>query len=128
MQKITSNGYTLIEVLISLMLLSLALLALDASQITSLNHNRAAYFSAVAENQLQNMSEQLKASLPNPSLPEVLANWNSQNATVLPKGIGSITGNFPSYTLTIAWGNENPDHCKKSNSGQSGCITEEVIM
>jgi len=119
-------GLSLIEVLISLLLLSLALLGLDAMNVMALRANRAAYFLGVATNQLQVMTDRLRVFKDTVSLDQQLLYWNVQNQQVLPEGYGTIRGHHPVYTLTIYWGNMPKDDCPKPQLGQSGCLQEKM--
>ena len=98
-----STGFTLLEILISLFLLSLILLGLDAMQIYALRENRAAFYFLTAENQIDAMIERLYALNTQENLAEQINIWNQQNQEVLPLGKGSVSGYFPSYTLKIEW-------------------------
>lgn len=97
------SGFTLIEVLISLFLLSLILLGLDAMEVFALRENRAAFYFLTAENQIDAMVERLYALNTQENLAEQVSIWNQQNQEVLPLGTGSVSGYFPSYTLKIEW-------------------------
>lgn len=56
---IHTAGFSLIEVLISLVLLSFLLLALAVTEVSSLKQAQSAYLFNVSVNQLMNMSEKL---------------------------------------------------------------------
>jgi prepilin-type N-terminal cleavage/methylation domain-containing protein len=57
-------GFTLLEVMISMMLLALAMLAMDVMAVQSLHENQKIYFANVALNEMQNAAERrVKASL-----------------------------------------------------------------
>jgi prepilin-type N-terminal cleavage/methylation domain-containing protein len=119
------QGFSLIEVLVSLMLLSFALLGLDAMEVMSLRGNRDAYFFAVAENQLQIMAEKLRV-MHSYDVAQQVADWNSLNADVLPQGEGVVRGDFPLYQLQVWWGAEGEKLCEKNQRGQSGCLREDI--
>ncbi len=120
-------GFSLIEVLISLLLLSLILLGFDAMEIFALRENRAAYYFSVATNQLNTMLECLRALNSRDGLAQQIAIWNQQNQDVLPNGIGVVVGSYPMYTVTIYWG-EIQHSCEKMRLGESGCLNEEVSL
>jgi prepilin-type N-terminal cleavage/methylation domain-containing protein len=50
-------GFTLLEVMISMMLLALAMLAMDVMAVQSLHENQKIYFANVALNEMQNNAE-----------------------------------------------------------------------
>ena len=114
-------GFSLIEVLISLLLISLILLGLDAMQYASLRQIKETYFLHVASNQLQNLKERLFVSQQSPQI----FLWNEENKKVLPAGFGTLSGEFPNYILTIYWGKKT-HQCKKNQLGESGCLIEKI--
>lgn len=118
---------SLIEVLISLLLLSLILLGFDAMEIFALRENRAAYYFSVATNQLNSMIERLSALNSRDGLDQQVVIWNQQNQDVLPSGIGVVAGSYPRYTITIYWG-EAQRACEKMRLGESGCLREEISI
>jgi type IV pilus assembly protein PilV len=105
-------GLTLLEVMISMLLLALALFAMDFLALESLRENRQSYFYSVATNELQNMSEYLQTS----GRVDQSKRWQAEVATVLPQGTGLVDGNFPDYELTVFWGNKDHSVCRISNS------------
>lgn len=54
------SGLTLLEIMITLVILSLGLLGLAGLQMTGLKNNRAAYYNAVAGQAVQDISERLR--------------------------------------------------------------------
>jgi type IV pilus assembly protein PilV len=57
------SGVTLLEILVTVVILSLGLLGLAGLQITGLQNNRDAYNSAVAGQTLEDISERIRADL-----------------------------------------------------------------
>lgn len=104
MKKLIS-GFSLIEVLISLLILSVILLGFDTMQVKALRENENAYLFTVAENQLNSMAERLYAN--GVLSGAVIARWNEQNKLLLPHGKGSITGSYPNYTIALFWGEKS---------------------
>lgn len=134
-----AGGYTLIETVISLVLLTTALLGLGALYNLSLHSSHGAILHDFATLQAADMAERIRG---NPSAvvhghylglsgepsgtdcttahctPEEMARfdfreWNRQNSTLLPSGSGSITRTSPeNYTATINWsdGDDSPSH------------------
>lgn len=101
------DGITLPETLISLTLLSIMLLGLNAIQLTTLQQSKAVFYSRIALQQAQNMQRHLN-----------ITTWNQQNRDVLPQGIGEVTEN----QIKIAWGGESPSTCHINTIGLKGCI------
>ncbi len=112
------QGFTFIEILISFMLLSLLLIAIDATQLTSLRQAEAAYDFSVAVNQIENLKNQLTDH----TSPQTLAAWNCQNAQALPAGKGTFINNI----ITVYWGDTNASTCEKIQLGHSGCVFETI--
>lgn len=120
-------GFTLIEVLVSLLLLALMLLGFEAMQIYSLRETRAAFYFAVATNQLTAMVERLRALKEYEGLDKQISIWNSQNQEILPQGLGVVSGIYPSYTITIYWGKQQ-DECKQMQLGRVGCLSKKINL
>lgn len=114
------TGFSLLEVLISISLISILLLGMDALEIHALKTTRAAYYFDIAALQLIQFSERVE-STDGRDLMRQLENWNEQNKKILPNGHGEIEGSFPNYKITIFWGDEN--NCDKNKIGTSGCVT-----
>lgn len=113
-------GFSLIEVLMSLLLLSLIMLGLNLLGGRALQDTQQAWLLTNASNQLNNIKERLRVLGNAPGLEEQYAIWETQNKLVLPKGHGKISGHFPFYTLTISWGNLH-------YPGFLGCLTEKLL-
>jgi len=127
MRRINFQGFTLLEVLISLVLLSFILLGFDEMEIYSLRSISAAYYFHIATEQLNSMIERLHTAGINFSVNEQIDIWNSQNKQLLPTGEGEITGSYPNYTITLYWG-DTPHICQEIHLGQSGCIQRSITL
>lgn len=104
-------GFTLIEVLISLFILSLILLGFNGMLLLATQQTHAAYHFSIASQQMITMIERLHALGNAEGLEDQIITWNAQNRQLLPHGIGTITGSYPSYTVTLHWGK----HCLSEN-------------
>jgi prepilin-type N-terminal cleavage/methylation domain-containing protein len=124
---IKTKGFSLMEVLMSLLLISLILLGLDAGQLYTMNEVKTIYFYNLAENQMSNAIERLSALKMYDGLNEELTRWNAENQIILPQGFGTITGSFPNYMITIYWGNISHS-CKKEQIGLSGCLIKKIQL
>jgi len=120
------SGFSLIEVLVSLLILSWLLLGLAVLEVNSMRQARIILLFNLAANQLANLSERVFASVGIETQPTITS-WNSENKTILPKGIGDLEGQFPNYQLTIEWG-AYVNHCDTTLIGESGCITEKLSV
>jgi prepilin-type N-terminal cleavage/methylation domain-containing protein len=120
-------GFSLIEVLISLLLLSCIFIGFDVFCTHSVKGMRHVFYFIQAVNQIASMEERLRALDNHVGLNEQISAWNRENAIVLPKGIGEVTGIYPKYTLMIYWGNP-PSECNNIMIGDSGCITDNFTI
>jgi prepilin-type N-terminal cleavage/methylation domain-containing protein len=123
----SSHGFTLIEVLVSLMLLGLMIFSFHSMFVFSLRETRTSYYVHAATQQLSGMIERLIALDNHAGFQEQVAIWNAQNKKVLPRGRGEVKGQFPDYQVTIYWGDSLPS-CKRIQWGQTGCISESLSL
>ncbi len=121
------QGFSLIEVLISLLLISLILLGLDGMQLYSWKLTKTAYFYNVATNQLNNVMERLTVVQTADGFMQQVSAWNIENKAVLPMGYGTVTGAFPNYITTIYWGTQK-HNCIKNHVGEAGCLREKIQL
>lgn len=111
------TGFTLLEVLVAVVILSLGLLGLAGLQAASLRNNQTAYYRGIATQQAYDMADRLRANLAgvragnyNNLTPSIPANpgcflagcsaanmaitdhfqWNTLNAALLPGGVGTV--------------------------------------
>lgn len=117
-------GYTLIEILVSLLLLSILMLGLNTIQAVSLRSARAADYVGIAEMQLYSMAERLTL-LTDSAVNDQISLWNEQNSRELPNGHGVVSGHFPAYHVAIYWGKATQP-CDQLLQGLSGCLTLAV--
>lgn len=115
------SGFSLVEVLISLILLSCILLGFDGMEIYSLREIRATYFYHLAINQLYSMSERLRCLEMQDNLASQIAIWNLENKNLLPHGYGKVAGIYPNFTISVFWGKPQ-SNCQIDHVGQSGCV------
>ncbi len=125
MSQLNSQGFTLLEVLISLFLLTFILLGFDEMEIYSLRQTRATYYFHLATQQLNSMIERLQTVGMYSSVTEQIEIWNMQNQQLLPEGQGEVIGSYPNYTLIIFWGNALHS-CPEIKIGRSGCIKRNI--
>ncbi len=121
------QGFTLLEVLISLLLFSLILLGFEDMQIVALKNARAANYFYLATEQMHNITERLKLLSNQHGLHQQIIQWNNENQQVLPAGRGLSVGQYPHYTLTLYWGNFNKK-CDTIYLGQAGCIANNLYL
>lgn len=101
------QGFTLLEVLISLLILSYALFGFDLLALRSLQSSRETYLYAIAVQQLYSMASSLQSLGPYQGFTEQITLWNQENKTVLPLGEGFVSGVYPDYRVTLTWQNQS---------------------
>lgn len=111
------SGFTLLEIMVAIVVLSLGLLGLAGLQAASLRNNQTAYYRGIATQQAYDMADRMRANLAgvrannysaltvtpaNPACfltgcntPLKMANtdyfqWNTANAGLLPNGNGTV--------------------------------------
>lgn len=97
------NGFTIMEIMVSISLFALILLAFDAMQLTAWRANQKAYFLTAAAQQVKVMQERLTALQNDEGLAEQIVIWNHENQILLPNGKGTIIGNYPLYQIHLSW-------------------------
>ena len=99
-------GFTLIEILISLFILSFIMLSFNGILLHTKLHTYDEYYYSIASQQMITIIERLHALSDSEGINDQLNTWNSQNMQVLPKSEGIIDGSYPFYTVTLHWGNK----------------------
>lgn len=95
--------------------------------VFSLTETRTSFYVHIATQQITGMIERLIALDNHGGFHEQVTRWNEQNKKVLPQGMGEVKGKFPSYRVTIYWGDKVAS-CKRIQWGQSGCISETLFL
>lgn len=113
------NGSSLIELLISLLLLAILLLGVDALQINSMRAASENYYFAVAQQQMSIIHERL-SMLNHDEINIFISTWNDQNQKVLPGGRGIVRAK-PDRGVSIYWGKGDEQNCK-TGSRSEGCL------
>lgn len=113
------RGFTLLEILVAMVVLSIGLLGLAGLQAVSLRNNQIAYYRSIASQQAYDMADRMRANLVGiragqydtlaasiPSDPNCFTSgcgqnnslmtqtdhfqWNTLNSRLLPNGVGSV--------------------------------------
>lgn len=136
MNASTQSGFTLLEVLVAVVVLSLGLLGLAGLQAATLRNNQIAYYRGIAVQQAYDMADRIRANqigarngaydnldALTPADPDCLGNactpaqiavadhaiWNGNNANMLPGGVGTVSINADgAFLITVSW-NENTE-------------------
>lgn len=145
------SGFTLVEVLIAVLVLSIGLLGLASLQASSLRNNYSAYMRSQAAILAHDMADRIRS---NPTAAAVLAGPYSnitaspatdtgcassacnptdvathdafqwfQNLATLPGGTGTVIGNGINFTVTVMWDDEKRG---VTGTGCSGDLTVDL--
>ncbi|ODU13883.1 MAG: type IV pilus modification protein PilV [Thiobacillus sp. SCN 64-35] len=134
--KPSQSGFTLLEILIAIVVLSLGMLGLAGLQAATLRNNQIAYYRAIAVQQTYDMADRIRANQAGvaagaydnltavtPADPDCVANvctpanmavadhsqWNTNNARMLPGGSGTVTTvGGGAFDIAVNW-NENTE-------------------
>ncbi len=115
---------TLIEVLISLFLLSIMLCGLALNQIQGMRTLNQNARQLIAIEQLNLIVSQLNLLTVYPSA-AIIDAWQQQCRTRLANGHGRVTGRYPDYRIEITWG-AAPHVCQTSQGASIRCLTYQM--
>ena len=101
-----AKGFTLLEVLLAMFILSFALLSITGMQLSALSHSRESYYYNLAVMQLNCMLERLRANTSITARNNELQRWNQINTRLLPQGQGSYQCQEHACTVSISWRNK----------------------
>ncbi|UYG08081.1 type IV pilus modification protein PilV [Halomonas sp. M4R1S46] len=116
----TDKGFTLIEALIAILVLSLGLLGVAAMQLNAMKSSHVSYQRSIATLSAQDAVERLWAELGDASNPGICpdatsvatinAAWNAQWSTLLPISDATpITATDCEYVISVQWSDERFD-------------------
>lgn len=102
------QGFSLLEVLIALAILSLGLLGFAEAQLVALQQDQQAYLQSLTTQQLSNMAERLRAcSVGNHILTTCLtreiSRWQKENKQLFPQAESQVIQKNNFYQLKIQW-------------------------
>jgi type IV pilus assembly protein PilV len=119
------TGFTLLEVMVALVIISIGLLGIIGMQMTSLKNSNSSAYRSIAVWQLQDMAEKIRSNrtraaareyevgigetetpaTATPVITAEVAAWKANLANTLPSGKGSIVtiATNGSITLTVEW-------------------------
>lgn len=129
--RMAQGGFTLLEILVSIVVLSIGLLGLAALQVVSLNNNQSAYYRSIATQQAYDMADRIRSNPQgfidgeynalNNAIPAGAqacttaactstqmavsdhARWNTNNQRLLPEGKGTVAGAGGTFVITVMW-------------------------
>jgi type IV pilus assembly protein PilV len=126
------SGFTLLEVMVAIVVVSLGLLGLAGLQAATLRNNQIAYYRAIAIQQTYDMADRIRANQagaktgkydsptathhacapcanPQEMAEEDFFQWNNNNARMLPAGAGTVVAaGGGAFDITVSW-NENTE-------------------
>lgn len=125
------KGFSLLEVLITLLVVSFGLLGMAALIISGVRSNNIAHYRSIASKQTEDIADRMRANLAGvsagaydsltatiPDSSDCVANtcsptqiatydhsqWNTGNSLLLPNGVGTVSGNVAAgYLITLQW-------------------------
>lgn len=103
-----SKAFSLIEILISWLILCVILLGLLRYEIDILRMSTSAYLQTVAVIQVQSMLERLRANAGASFRMREQSLWNLQNAQLLPKGMGDVQCQNEICQINLHWNKRVP--------------------
>lgn len=110
-----SAGFTLIEILVTVIVLSIGLLGLAGLQATSLKFNSTAYQRSQATSLAYDIIDRMRANAPSAAqyidnvsprgalTTQDIQEWSQAITNTLPSGTGSIAQNGNIFTIIIQW-------------------------
>lgn len=101
----SNSGFTLLEVLIAVIILSIGLLGFARAEIIALHNNQTAYLQSLAELQTNSLAERLRiCGAKNTScLTQQITTWKNENNKLFPHAQSNVIVNNSDYVITITW-------------------------
>ena len=149
-------AFSLLEVLISVVVLAVGLLGIAGMQLNMIRYNHSAQMRSIAIAQVNNMIDRMRANYAGvkagqyntisgiPAEPNCTTctaaqiaqkdahNWNTMNSKLLPSGQGMVVGNGNNYTVTLRWDNNRTGATGLACSGNENvdltCLSIEVRL
>lgn len=98
-----NTGFTLIEVLISLLIVSLGLLGIAGLEITALRNTQESYWQSVATVQMASILERLRVNHSAFNERQECERWSLQNQFLLPKNKSECVCNNVECKIILTW-------------------------
>lgn len=110
------SGNSLIEILISFLLLSTLLFGTSMLQWQGLYAAKQAFYVSVAMQQLQQLVNHM------PMLTdELIGRWSKENNQFLPAAKSEVSGYYPNYKASICWQRNLQQYCCQYMEGKYIC-------
>jgi len=132
------RGFTMAEVLVSMLILAVGLLGMAGLQVNGLRNNQSGYFRSQATTIAYDLADRMRANragnylgVPNPPVLQAaclttagcttaqmaqhdMAEWNAAIGAVLPSGTGTLVASGSGFDITIQW-DDNKDNAVDGN-------------
>ncbi len=142
----TNQGFALIEVLTTILVVSFGLIGLAGMGVVGLRNNHMSYYRSIATQQAYDMSDRMRANITGVQAsnynnltgtatdPGCIATgcsslllaqydqyaWNAANAALLPSGAGTVTGTpTTNFAITVSW----TEICNPTTDAAAGCTS-----
>jgi len=150
------HGFSLLEVLVSIVVLSVGLLGLAALQMNSVQYNHGAFLRSIAVSQVNDIIDRMRANqtavdagnynalsgvgsapscsacTPEEIVQKDLFEWNANNALLLPTGQGTVTAAGNLFNISVMWDNSRNGatgtNCSGDLSVDLTCLTVSVQL
>lgn len=100
------QGFSLLELLIALIILTIGLLGFAQAEIASLRDAQTAYFQSMASLQAAGMAERLRGcgNLKSNCVSREKTDWQSETKTLLPNVTSEVSPCHPDCKISLQWG------------------------
>ena len=115
-----ANGFTMVELLVAVLVLSIGLLGLAGLQAAGLRNNQSAYLRSQATIVAYDIADRMRANRAAADVgaynialgagsgggsvaADDLMEWKNNMAALLPAGDGSVTNNGGTFTILVQW-------------------------
>ncbi len=118
MNKHYSQGFSLLEVLIAVVVIGVGIIGVAGMQIIGLRHTHSSYLLTMANTLGNDMAERMRANMTRYDEQA----WASAVAASLPNGVGTLTRNAGqgTFTIQITW--------DERQNGSEGVSTKTYVM
>lgn len=121
---LSTRGFSLIQLLITLQLLLLVLMAFSKGELFTLAQSQKNYFLALGASQLKNIYERLYAVKFLPTK-EIFFLWQKENEALLPHPHYQIKDNAKENVISLFWGIQQNKICNQLSNMQ--CLKLNIM-
>jgi type IV pilus assembly protein PilV len=115
------RGFTLLEILVAIVVLSIGLLGLAGLQAVSLNNNQTAYYRSIATQQAYDMADRMRANQGTTAVGVRAGNYDNLPTTPAPTGSMALT-DWTQWLANTTAMLPNGTGIVRCVSGPSGCV------